>query len=157
MAMTSPALPRSAALLGAAGVLPTAAALVAVTAGDRGIAAFGFTVAAVYGAAILSFIGGAWWGLAAARAEGTRLAALLGLAVVPSLVAAGALLVLSPAALLVLAAAFALTPLVDARLAANGLAPPWWLRLRLPLSATMSVLHALVAVAHVGRTGLPWL
>ena len=43
-------------------------------------------------------------------------------------------------------AAVLLTPLVDRRLAALGLAPHWWMRLRVPLSVGLALLTAIVAV-----------
>ncbi len=147
--------PSAARSLGAAGLLPTLAALAAVAFGGPALAAAGFAIAAIYGAAILSFLGGAWWGIAAARAPEHRLGALLAVAVLPSLLAAGALWALSPLAVAVLGLAFLGAPAVDRLLLAEGFAPPWWLSLRLPLSAAMGVLHLAVAALHVLRGGAP--
>lgn len=145
--------PRSAVLLGAGGLLPTIAAVAAVWLAPRDVAAFGFSAGAIYGATILSFIGGAWWGLGAARAEGAALARILGLSVVPSLVAAAVLVVLSPEAVALLALSFAAVLLVDRMLVHAGQAPAWWLRLRIPLSVSMAVLHLLLAVGYGLRFG----
>lgn len=145
--------PRSAVLLGAGGLLPTLAAVAAVWLAPRDLAAFGFSAGAIYGATILSFIGGAWWGLGAAGAEGPMLARILGLSVVPSLVAGAVLVVLSAETVTLLAFAFVAVLLVDQLLARSGQAPVWWLRLRIPLSLAMAVLHLLLAIGYGWRFG----
>jgi hypothetical protein len=143
--------PPAAKWLGLAGLLPTAAAAVFIWIGTAGQAALAFSASAIYGALILSFLGGAWWGLAAARASAERLPMLLVLSVIPSLIGWLALLVLSPAAIAVLGLCFGLALIVDRRLVTDACAPGWWWRLRFPLSATMAVLHALIAVAATMR------
>lgn len=98
-----------------------------------------------YGAVILSFLGGVHWGLAAPAGRPWQ----IGLSVLPSLVGWLALLVanlhaLGPA-LWLLAAAFAALLPGDLLAAGHGLAPPWYPRLRLPL--TLVAVASLVAVA----------
>lgn len=144
-------LPRVARWLGLAGLLPTATAAIVVWIGTVGQAAFAFSASAIYGALILSFLGGAWWGIAAAKAPPERLPVLLALSVMPSLIGWLVLLILSPASLGVLALCFAVALLVDRRLIDEGYAPAWWWRLRFPLSATMALLHALIAIATTIR------
>jgi hypothetical protein len=98
-----------------------------------------------YGALIASFIGGAWWGLAANRAEGAALTRWLALSVLPMLMAWVALLLPPQAGLLLLAIIFALLPLSDRAAQAASMAPAWWWRLRLPLSLSMACLHGVAA------------
>lgn len=96
-----------------------------------------------YAALILSFLGGMWWGAAAAQVSGAALTLWLAIAVVPSLVAlaAGAVLftsVLSGAA--IVAAGLLGSLLVDMALVRAGHVPPWWMRLRVPLSVGLAAL-----------------
>lgn len=138
--MPKPTIPRPALCLGAAGLLPSMAMPALLLLGG-GAAEFALKVGPAYGALIASFIGGAWWGLAANRATGTALALWLVLSVVPMLMAWVALLLPPSFGLLVLALIFALLPVFD-RLAEQGaLTPGWWWQLRLPLSSLMAVLH----------------
>lgn len=132
--------PPVAIYLGAAGLLPTISALALVVSGRADLAALGFQVGTIYGALILSFIGGTWWGLAA-RGGTDALGGWLSVSVLPSLFAAVVLYLLDPVAVAALGAAFLVTPLVDRRLQAAGLAPHWWPRLRMPLSFAMGGLH----------------
>jgi hypothetical protein len=137
-------IPRPALLLGAAGLLPSFAMPVMLAAGDSA-AAFALQAGPAYGALIASFIGGAWWGLAANKAEGAVLTRWLVLSVLPMLAAWVALLLPPQAGLLMLAVIFALLPLADRAAQAGALAPDWWWRLRLPLSLLMACLHGVSA------------
>lgn len=93
-----------------------------------------------YGATILSFLGGIHWGLAISPEGGPdtpRLAARLVLSVMPSLVAWVALLVAGNAGLLMLAIAVAAMLAIDLRATRLGDAPPWYPKLRIPLSGVV--------------------
>ena len=105
-------------------------------------------VATLLGAAgllplILSFLGGIWWGVAATRATPEQMPKLMGVAVVPSLIA---WLVVAMAwnfpatASTTLGVTITLTPLVDRWLAQRGLVPAWWMKFRLPLSLALGAL-----------------
>lgn len=144
-------LPRPALLLGGLGLLPTLLATGLVWFGAREQAAVGFSLGAIYGAMILSFLGGAWWGLAVSKAEPERLAGLLAIAVTPSLVAWLAIFALSAQTVAVLAASFLGALMIDRRLTIDGLAPAWWMRLRIPLSTAMALLHLLLALGAMIR------
>lgn len=139
--MTDSPVPRSALLLGLAGLAPSLAmvAVMALRPGWRDAAAI---VGLGYGALIASFIGGAWWGLAAARAEPAALPRMLLRSVVPSLSAWPALLIRPEVGFMMLAAIFVSLLPMDRELCRKGLAPGWWYALRLPLSLAMAGLHA---------------
>lgn len=145
-----PAIAPATLALGFAGLLPQLAIVLASLIAPRDEALRGLLPAAalIYGGVILSFLGGIWWGFAMRRGAGQgRLAAL---SVLPSLLAAG-LLVVSPAlgggrALVALGCAIVLTLPVDRRLAASGEAPVGWMRLRAPLSLGLGGLTILAGV-----------
>lgn len=127
-------------LLGLGGLLPALAACLVAIAGPvewRGHAA---TVCATYDATILSFLGGAWWGLAA-RGDGVRsLGTVLAVSVLPALAAWDALLIDRGGGLMLIGLLFLATLRGDAWLMRGRLAPAWWLRLRVPLSVGMAAL-----------------
>lgn len=133
--MSPPRLPR---LLGLAGLLPQIAALFVILERNAEWRFAALALAYAYAALILSFLGGLWWGLAA-RAE--RAPAWLWIAaVVPSLVALASFwpwamgLPWPGPSLLGLGIALIAALGVDWQLVRAGLAPPWWLSLRMPLS-----------------------
>ncbi len=144
--------PRPALVLGAAGLLPTVAALLVLLFAGRALQDVAFRAAATYGAVILSFLGGAWWGLGAARGHPRDLMLWLGLAVLPALAAWGVVYVLTPLSVAVLSALFLLVLWGDRELTRRYVAPEWWLMMRLPLSLCMAGLHMIVAVVRVVRT-----
>ena len=131
-------LPTLAVLLGLGGLVPfLGCGFFAVSAADP--AATGWLQALIlYGAVILSFLGGVRWGVAIAAAptdrDGTTLAGALVLSVVPSLAAWLALLLPPPSGLWVLLAGFAGMLYLDVSPAHAGAAPPWYRQLRWPLS-----------------------
>lgn len=142
-------LARPAFLLGFAGLLPALAALALAQFGPGEWREFAFRAGALYAGLILSFLGGAWWGLAT-RAAPDRAWPLYIIAVIPSLAALGLLLMLTPERLLLLGALIALTLPVDRLLVVERLAPANWMRLRVPLSiglALATIALALVAMA----------
>ena len=143
-----PSIPRA---LGLAGLLPMAALLLTVLfGGDQwrfGALALGW----LYAALIFSFLGGLWWGLAAA-AQGSAPGWLWSVSVVPSLAALASILPWlaggswpGPSLVLIGLALF-ISPLVDRRIAAAGLAPPWWMTLRLMLSMGLGAMAVLMGV-----------
>jgi hypothetical protein len=137
-------------VLGWLGVLPFAGlALAAVTGGllphesaTRGLV--------LYGAIILSFMGGAQWGLAMRSGssdpgvEGKRLA----VSVLPALAAFGCAVLPAGPALLGLAAAFAALLCYDVMMAEAVMAPAWYPALRMQL--TGAVVVCLLSVAAFG-------
>lgn len=129
--IATPGVPRAAAVLGALGLIPFLGLAVLSTAGGATDDWARFALTA-YGAAILSFLGGIYWGFATTdgRAAWSRLL----LAVVPSLVAWGAMMAPPGPALLVLVAGFVLMLSVDIAAARAGHAPRWYPALRMPLT-----------------------
>lgn len=140
-------LPPIVAAFGFAGLIPpvlAAAALLLLPAGA--MQRFAWVALVFYGALIFSFLGGTWWAFSAARPSVGRLT----LAVGPSLLALVILLLLvspltRPYAAALLAVAVASSPLVDQALWAEGLAPRWWMRLRVPLSVGLALCLAVAA------------
>ena len=142
--MNGPQIPRNAALLGYAGVIPFAAL--------AALSALGFEFAGrdalsgfvTYGAVILSFLGGIRWGAAAASGNGRPVG--LGFSVLPSLWAFFFLWWGEPStAAWGMFAGFLLLGLADGFSVAPGL-PAWMRRLRLRLTAAVAVCHLPVLV-----------
>jgi len=144
--------PRAALLLGAAGLLPTVIALGVMLLARHPERELAFRAAGAYGASILSFLGGAWWGLAASRGHPRDLPFWLGLSVLPALAAWLVVTFLSPLSLAILSVLFLACLWVDRELGRRFVAPEWWLPLRLPLSLCMAGLHMIVAVVRIVRT-----
>ena len=130
--------------LGFAGLLPQIGFVgMALVTGDTGWRILAFT----YGALILSFLGGIWWGFGVNRARGAQ-ARLLALSVCPSLavlvVAAAAMATLTLGwPLAALGTLIALTLFVDRSLIRAGDAPVGWMALRAPLSLGLGALTIL--------------
>jgi len=138
--------------LGLAGLLPQAACLLAVVAGPPEARWTGLAIGWGYGALIFSFLGGLWWGLAAAaQARGEMVPGWLWFAAVaPSLLA---LLTYVPwvlgygwpgPSLIVLGLMIAGSLLVDRQLGA--LAPAWWMGLRAVLSLGLGVMTVVLGL-----------
>jgi len=107
-------------------------------------------LALAYSALILSFIGGAWWGLASGHQTNVHWS-IWWAAVVPSLIAFAAIGVwaidLSSGPSLMVTGTSLIGALgIDYKLATNGVTPPGWLRLRIPLSLGIGGLTILIAI-----------
>ncbi|RXH19356.1 DUF3429 domain-containing protein [Bradyrhizobium guangzhouense] len=144
--------PAAAAWLGGLGLLPFIGLSIASRAigGDMKTAALHGLL--TYGAVILSFLGGIHWGAAMTRSisqtDHDIDAGGLGISVVPSLVGWASLLLDARYGLALLAVGFAANLLLDIRAARQGLVPPWYRRLRQPL--TLVVVVALI-MAEFGQ------
>lgn len=142
--------PGPARLLGLAGLLPQLAAVAVLLSRDPDLRFAAIALGYAYGALILSFLGGLWWGLAA-RAEPAP-AWLWVAAVAPSLVAVGSAVPWAVGgewpgpSLVILGAALIAALGVDRRLQTIGIAPPWWLALRIPLSVGLGTLTIVIAL-----------
>jgi len=141
-------IPAAALWLGGGGVIPfVALGLGGHVFGSDYLAASSFALLA-YGAVILSFLGGIHWGRAIPLTQkyddktNAKLWAGMGLSVVPSLTAWGALMLPVASGLIVLAASFAAMLFVDLRVCSTGMLPRWYGRLRVPL--TLAVITSLL-------------
>lgn len=146
-------IPRSVLVYGLLGLIPfLAPPLISLfTPSHAGILGL---VSLIYGALILSFLGGARWGQEVARSEPR--AGVITLSMLPTLVGFGLLLATSvdrPAQLLAMAMLLGLQFFWDA--GSQGL-PGWYPRLRLILTAgAISGLAAMAWLASRGTTVLP--
>ncbi len=95
---------------------------------------------AAYGAIILSFLGGIHWGLAIASrdyGDQRQIRTRLVVSVLPSLTAWVALLFPVNISLFILAASIAAMLWVDLQATQAGFAPPWYPKLRIPLTCVV--------------------
>ena len=145
-----PPLPPLARWLGFAGLLPQLAMVAVLIQGRLDERFIALSIAYAYAALILSFLGGLWWGLAA-RAE--RPPSWLWYAsVAPSLIALASAwpwAVGEPwpsPSLIALGLALIGSLAVDWALARDGIAPPGWMALRLPLSLGLGGLTIVAAL-----------
>jgi hypothetical protein len=137
-------IPRPALLLGLAGLIPflwSAAThlspALATSAGQWLSPMFlGAYVGLTYGTVILSFMSGVLWGFAT-KAEGREAAVAYTLSVVPALWVFFMVSDASDTSTIFLAAGFVGLLLLDAMFSAWGLAPRWWLRLRVMLTVVV--------------------
>jgi hypothetical protein len=144
-------IPRPALVLGWFGVLPFATfALLAMTGAllPRGTAS---SALILYGVVILSFMGGAQWGLAmvATRGGTTAMGPRLSVSVLPALAAFAAWFAPPTAALVALAVGFVALLAYDIATARAGAAPSWYAALRVQL--TSAVVIFLLLGAAFGR------
>lgn len=139
------AVPSAAAWLGAGGLVPFVGLAALAHLGPEGGAALAGDMLAIYGVAILSFLGGCRWGFASAGlGEGPTMRPLA-IAVVPAIYAAAVPPVGLPVGFLLLAAGFAVLLAGDIVLTRERGAPAWWPRLRWPL--TLGAVASLLAAA----------
>ncbi len=137
-------IPRSALFLGLAGLLPFLWGALNVLyppslawGGTMLSPMFkGTYVSLTYGTVILSFMSGVLWGFAT-KAKGPAAALGYGLSVIPALWAFFMVNGQPGDAAVNLAAGFVGLLLLDFSFAGQGLTPPWWIRLRLILTAVV--------------------
>lgn len=137
-------IPRAALLLGLAGLIPFLWS--AATHLSPSLSAWagqvlppmylGAYVGLTYGTVILAFMSGVLWGFAT-RAEGSEAAVAYTLSVIPALWVFFMVPDASDTSAIFLAAGFVGLLLLDAMYTAWGLAPRWWLRLRVMLSVVV--------------------
>lgn len=121
-------IPRAAALLTALGALPFLAGALMAMLGWEFHYKSGQDILASYSWVIMSFMGGCLWGFAAkAETDGLK---WYGISVLPALYA----FFVSDHGLLLLAAGFVALLGLDWLFQRAGLAPIWWMRLRIPVS-----------------------
>ncbi len=138
-----PGVPRDAGVLGFAGVIPFAVGAGALHFTDSEVALFASRLLAVYGALILSFLGGILWGVTISRDDGgagSKPTFWLAVSVLPSLFGWAALAIDPKTGMLLLAASFVAMYAVDAVNTRRGFMPAWYLRLRAPLTVAVTAL-----------------
>jgi hypothetical protein len=143
-------IPRPALLLGLAGLIPflwsAATHLLPALAGWASqwvLPMFlGAYVGLTYGTVILSFMSGVLWGFAT-RAEGREAAVAYTLSVIPALWCFFMVSDASDNSVIFLAAGFVGLLFLDTIFSVWGLAPPWWLRLRVMLTVVVVACLAL--------------
>ena len=132
--------PPSAAWLGGLGALPFIGLAGAAPFLDSALRTFVVHALVAYGAVILSFLGGVHWGLAIAargNADQQELRTRLIVSVIPSLAAWVALLLPEKTGMLILAGDIAAMLWVDLRATRAGHAPPWYPKIRIPLTCVV--------------------
>jgi len=137
------AIPRSALLLGLAGLIPFVASAVLTLAAIPLPGTDAPVLAAQYGLVILAFMSGVLWGFAT-RATGRTATMGYGVSVIPALWGFFTTLGSTTASLVALMIGFAGLLLLDRWFWQHQLAPAWWMRLRLLLTGI--VLACLVVV-----------
>lgn len=143
--------PKAPLWLGLSGVLPFAFGLIIFALG--GVAAVSAELAlratVVYGAVILSFLGGVRWGIGLLLENPDKRDARLSLSVVPSLLGWVAALIPAFPALVLLALAFAAQGAWDVGDAQADGAPGWFPQLRMLLTALVCSLLSVMAVLTI--------
>ena len=130
--------PTIARLLGFAGLLPHIAVVLILLERNSELRFSALSLGYAYAALILSFLGGIWWGLAAKAERAPNWLWIA--AVMPSLIALASAIPWATGdpwpgpSLIIIGVALIGALGVDWQLARQGLAPDWWMRLRLPLS-----------------------
>ena len=143
--------PTVAQRLGYAGLLPQMAVVTVLVSHDPYWRFAALSLGYAYAALILSFLGGLWWGLAARQHEPVPAWVWIA-AVMPSLIALASALPWAVGAawpgpsLALLGIALIASLAVDVRLTRLGLAPSWWMRLRIPLSAGLGLMTLTAAL-----------
>lgn len=154
---TSTMVPARAAALGAAGLAPFILGTAARFYTPHLLGMPVDTLVLVYAGLILSFIGGAHWGMASAAlgndAYAYDSAQVLTVSVLPSLFAWVFIFLPPKWGLPAIAVAFALVFVIDLWLTRIAYAPAWWLRLRLPLTAAVIVSLLLLTAATLLVSG----
>ena len=128
-------IPPAALWLGASGAIPFIGLALAAHLLEPSLASRATFALLAYGAVILSFLGGVQWGFAAPDSQ--DLPRRLLMSVVPSLVGWAALFLTGQAGFLLLIIAFALVLLIDWQAHKQSKSPPWYILLRVPLTATV--------------------
>ncbi len=160
MSRLSP-IPAPAIWLGASGLVPFLAAAIAAWIGSPWVGEFAVRLAVTYGAVILSFLGGIFWGFAATPTQADVAGAdpagrppaprhLFAFSILPSFIAWIAVLLAPQTAVFLLICAFVAILWLDYASWKTGVAPSWWMELRVPLSAVVVVCLLAIALSPQG-------
>ena len=147
---TDPGMPKSAAAVGYAGLLPfIACGLAPFVLDDPGLARQAAAAGLVYAAVILLFLGGIRFGLAMSPLYGSRRDLHFVLSAAPALIAWAAVMAPPVTGLAVMLVAFLAGGWLDVKAVAEGRAPQWFARLRVQLTIGAVIATALMIIAHV--------
>lgn len=147
---TRSGIPKPAAWLGAAGVIPFLAGAAGMWLLPPAQADDAARLMVAYGAVILSFMGAIHWGLVMWRND-DECQNWYVVSVLPALAAWVALMLPPLPALSLLAVAFILVYAFDRTAIAAGIAPPWYRALRTPLTTAVATLLLLGLLAATLR------
>lgn len=154
--MTPERIPTPAAALGLGGLLPFFAGAIGTWWPDPAVQAIALRALAIYGAVILSFLGGVRWGCLLCDTPEDRASigrwGPLTLSILPSLVAWIALLGSPLFALATISVGLVVQYLMDIRAVSGGLLPRWYggLRTLLTAGATASTVAGVIALTTRG-------
>ena len=142
--------PIAAVVVGWAGVIPfVAGAIGPLVISDFGLAAFIAFATSVYGALVLSFLGGVRWGMAMGPLYGSDRTPGFVLSVIAPAAAWAALILSGFEGQAVLIAAFILQAWLDVKAVGEGRAPLWYAPLRIRLTAAAVVALVVTAVVEM--------
>jgi hypothetical protein len=146
-------IPTPALILGLLGLIPFVYGAISVLLpGLAGIGAAwsvnhtGRALLQIYGIVILCFMAGVIWGFAA-KAEGRQATLFYGLSVIPAIFVFLTAFAEPRPSLVMLIAGFIALLAIDASAARQGLAPVWWMRLRLMLTTVVVICLAIGVLA----------
>jgi hypothetical protein len=146
-------IPTSALILGLAGLLPFLyGALSVLVPGLAGLGRIwspnhtGIALLQIYGIVILCFMAGVIWGFAT-RAEGAQATLFFALSVLPAIFVFLTAFAAPRPSLVMLIIAFVALLAIDASAAKQGLAPPWWMTLRLMLTSVVVICLGIGVIA----------
>jgi xanthosine utilization system XapX-like protein len=127
--------------LGYLGLIPFVSLAAATVFAPANLRFFASEALLAYGATILSFLGGIYWGLAIASpaAPSARLLLFLGIGVTPQLLGWAALLLPGQAGFFLTAMGLLALLIADRAAVKSGMAPGWFLDLRWPLSTAAAM------------------
>lgn len=137
-------------MLGFAGLIPQISLTVVTILGPARYGPAAGEAALAYAGTILSFIGGAWWGLASRSRTDIHWSIWIA-AVIPSLIAFAAISALAIGrpcgqSLLITGASLIATLGIDFKLSTSSATPLGWLGLRVPLSLGLGGLTIFIAI-----------
>jgi hypothetical protein len=145
--MTTDVIPRPALLLGWAGVIPFALLTASSVLDIYAWFLDPRTALRAYGACILSFMGGAQWGVLLPREEGHAPFFRYLVSVLPTLLAFLCLLIPDTPGLIGLIVGFSALLVYDLSTVRQGLAPRWYASLRIQLTLAVVVLLGIAVLA----------
>lgn len=139
-------IPRAALALGLAGLIPFLYGAAAIVFPALALAEYpARAILEIYGAVIFCFMAGCLWGFAAK--DGRDLWRWLGLSVIPAILIFFAILRFGRDSTAIMTVAFPALLILDVAFARAGLAPAWWMQLRILLTIVVTTCLAIGSFA----------